>query len=97
MISQIFQFFLVLVIVEFFDVSSGVGFTKLDVSQSNQSGTADVTHLEKMFGLGTSISEHSSFSLPFFHLLIVSILPLKYQSEMTNPIIFSNAHMTSSR
>ena len=36
-------------------------------------------------------------SLPFFFVLIVSILPLKYQSQMTNPLIFSNARMTSSR
>ena len=36
-------------------------------------------------------------SLPFFFVLIVSIFPLKYQSQMTKPLIFSNARMRSSR
>ena len=37
------------------------------------------------------------FLLPFFYVLIISILPLKYQSQMTNSLIFSNACVRSSR
>ena len=47
-------------------------------------------HLKKFEGQ----SFRTVFLLPFSHVLMISILPLKYQSQMTNPLIFSNARMT---
>ena len=35
-----------------------------------------------------SMQQHAYLLLPFSHVLIISILPLKYQSYMTNPLIF---------